>query len=309
MIEVIALMVVAGPSPSPSPAPPAAPSPIEARIAARLRSFDGRMGVTALHLATGEAIAVNADERFPTASGIKTAVMVEAFHQVAAGRIRKDELLTLTDAAKVGGSGVLHSLRAGAQLSVADLLFLMIALSDNTATNLLIERVGTRNVDDRMVAYGLPLTRLYRPTFRGGRPDVFPEEEKEYGLGSSTPREMARLMETIARGTAVSREASEEMLALLGKQQNHNMIPRLLPLAEAVTYAGKSGQDDEKRADATGLTGAVRMDAGIVTTPSGRYVIAIFARRVRDMRWSVDNDAFVTGAEISRMVFDHYTRR
>jgi beta-lactamase class A len=299
MLEVVALLGLAA----------VPPPPIEARIAARLRSFAGRMGVAAIHLDTGETIGVAADERFPTASAIKTAVMVEVFHRIAAGRIRRDQLLTLTDEVKVGGSGVLHSMRAGGRHSVGDLLFLMIALSDNTATNMLIALAGTRAVDDRMVAYRLPLTRLYRPTFRGGRPDVFPEEEREFGLGSSTPRETARLMETIARGKAVSREASEEMASILGKQQNYDMIPRLLPLDEKVTYAGKSGQDDEKLADAAGLKGAIRVDSGIVTTPGGRYVVAIFARRGKDTRWTVDNDALVTGAEVSRMVFDHFTRR
>jgi beta-lactamase class A len=287
----------------------AEPTPIQRRIATRLESFGGVMGVAAIHLDTGETIAVNADTRFPTASAIKTAVMVEAFHQIAAGRLRKDQVLTLTDEIKVGGSGVLHSLHAGSQLSVADLLYLMIALSDNTATNLLLGVVGTRNVDDRMAAYGLPLTRLYRPTFRGGHADVFPEEEKEFGLGSSTPRETSRLMELIARGKAVSREASDEMIAILEKQQFRDMIPRSLPGAEAgVKVANKTGQDEEKLPDAAGVRGAIRVDSAIVTTPKGRYVLAIFARRVADTRWSVDNDAYVTGAEISRMVFDYFTR-
>jgi len=300
MFEVAALLgLVASP-----------PPPVERRIAARLQAFAGRMGVAAVHLETGESIAVAADERFPTASAIKTPVMVEVFHQIAAGRIRKDQLVTLTDGVKVGGSGILHSLRSGGSYSVGDLLVLMIALSDNTAANLLIGLVGTRAVDDRMVAYGLTATRLYRPTFRGGHPDVFPEEEREFGLGSSTPREMARLMELIARGKAVSGEASGEMAALLAQQQDHSMIPRRLPLdGGTVAYAGKSGQDDEKLPDADGVQGAIRVDSGIVTTPGGRYVIAIFARRGKDARWTVDNEALVTGAEVSKMVFDHFTRR
>ena len=301
MVEALALLALAA---SPPPA-----SPIEARIAARLAAFAGRMGVAAVHLDTGETIAVAADERFPTASAIKTAVMVEVFHQVAAGRIRKDQLVTLRGDAKVGGSGVLQALRTGGRYAVSDLLYLMIALSDNTATNLLIGLVGTRAVNERMAAYGLPHTRLYRPTFRGGHPEAFPEEEREFGLGSSTPRETALLMAAIARGAAVSPGASAEMAALLGQQQNHDMIPRLLPLDANVTYAGKSGQDDEKLPDADGRKGAIRVDSGIVSTPGGRYVVAIFARRGRDARWTVDNESLVAGAEVSRMVFDHFTGR
>ena len=300
MIEVIALVALVSPSPAP-------PSAAEARIADRLRAFEGVMGVAAVDLATGETIAVNADTRFPTASGIKTGVMVEAFHQVAEGRLRKDQPLALVESEKVGGSGVLQSLTAGLRLPVADLLYLMIALSDNTATNMLVDALGTKRVVDRMAAYGLPSTRLYRATFRGGRAEVFPEEEREYGLGSSTPREMARLMETIARGKAVSAEASKEMLDLLGKQQDRDMIPRRLPADAA--WAGKSGTDEEKLADAAGFKGAIRTDAGIVTAPGARYAIAIMARRVKDTRWSVDNDALVTGADVSRIVYDHFTRR
>jgi beta-lactamase class A len=284
-------------------------SAIETRIAARLQSFRGSMGVFAVHLGTGETIAVNADTRFPTASLIKAGVMVEVFQQLEAGRLRREQLVPLTDDIKVGGSGVLHSLRGGSSWSVEDLLFLMIALSDNTATNMLIGLTGTRAVNDRMLAMGLRQTRLYRPTFRGGHADAFPEEEKEYGLGSSTPREMATLMERIARGQAVSPAASRDMEALLGRQQIHEVICRLLPgSAAGVTVAHKTGQDEEKLPDASGAPGSVRTDAGIVTTPKGRYAIAIFARRAADMRWTVDNEALVTGAEVSRLVFDHFAR-
>lgn len=280
-----------------------APSAIERAIQDRLRGFAGTLGVCAVHLGTGETIAVHADTRFATASVIKTAVMVEVFQQVADGRIRKDQLVTLKDEDKVGGSGVLHGLRGGAQLSVGDLLYLMIAISDNTATNLLVGLVGTKNVDDRMVAYGLNLTRLYRPTFRGGKADVFPEEEKEFGLGSTTPREMARLMELVARGKAVSASASEEMLALLREQQDRDMIPRRLP--DEVTVASKSGTDSRKGKG--GVERAIRNDVGIVTVPGGTYVIAILTQGV-DARWTVDNAALLAGADVSRLVYDHFVR-
>lgn len=282
-------------------------SELERRIAERLASFDGVMGVAAVHLDTGEIVAVNADTRFPTASGIKTAVMVEVFQRVGAGTLALDRAVTLPADARVGGSGVLKELHAGASLTVADLLFLMIGISDNTATNLLIGLVGTQAVNARMVALGLPHTRLYRPTFRGGLPEAFPDEEKEFGLGSSTPREMAALMEKIARGQAVSPDASRHMEELLGKQQVHELLCRLLP-ADGVTVAHKTGQDEEKLPDDKGAPGSVRMDAGIVTTPKGRYTIAVFARRVKDMRWTVDNDALVTGAWVSRAVYEHFTR-
>lgn len=285
-------------------------SALEARLTERLRGLRGVMGIAAKHLDTGEAIAVNADVRFPTASTIKVAVMVEVFHQIAEGRLRKDQLLTLTDEVKVGGSGVLTGLRPGGQYSIADLLYLMIAASDNTATNLLIELVGTSRVNERMASHGLSQTRLYRPTFRDGHADVFPEEEKEFGLGSSTPREMARLMELIATGKVVSRPARDEMIAILARQQFRDMVPRLLPGEGAgVVVANKTGVDAEKAPDSSGIHRHIRADVGLVTTSRGRYVIAIYARQVEDTRWSVDNEALVTGAEVSRTIYDHFTRR
>ena len=110
-----------------------------------LADFKGVMGVAARNLDTGEELAVNADLRFPTASTIKTAVMVEAYHQAAEGTLPLDSVIALRQADKVGGSGVLNGLHEGLSLTVADLVHLMIVVSDNTATNLLVTRLGARN--------------------------------------------------------------------------------------------------------------------------------------------------------------------
>ena len=156
----------------------------------------------------------------------------------------------------------------------------MMTVSDNTATNLLIAKVGTANVDRRLASHGLTRTKLFRPTFRDGQPDVFPEEEKEFGLGVTTPREMARLMELIAEGRVVDRAASEAMVAIMRGQAFRTMIPRSLPETDEVVVANKPGWDSEKHPDAAGVKRHVRGDAAIVTTPRGRYVIAIHARQV-----------------------------
>jgi beta-lactamase class A len=266
------------------------------------------MGISATNLSTGETDAVNGDFRFPTASLIKVAVMVEVYHQIAERKIRRDTAVTLHDADKAGDETVpLNMLHDGVQLTVADLLYLMIAYSDNTATNLLVGLVGTAGIDRRMVSYGLTQTKIFRPTFRDGRADVFPELEKEFGLGMTTPREAARLMQLIAEGKVVNRAVSDEMLAILRKQQDRAMIPRSLPFErDRIRVANKTGWDEEKIPDAGGLKGDVRSDAAFIQSPRARYVIAICARKVRDKSPGVDNRALVTGARLSKMVYDHF---
>ena len=281
---------------------------MEDQVAAAVKAFRGRMGVAAIDVRTGETIAVDADSRFPTASTIKTAVMIEAWQQSADGGLSMDTPLTLRDADKVGGAGVLRGLHDGLALSVADLIHLMIVLSDNTATNLLIERLGTARVNQRLESYGLRETKLFRPTFRDGHPDVLPELEREFGLGMTTPREMARLMALIAQGKAVNREASEAMLATLRRQQDRAMIPRLIPSDDRIQVANKTGTDEEKHPLKDGVKRHVRADAAIVTGPDFTYVLAIYARQVEDTRWGVDNEALTAGARISRLIYDYFSK-
>ncbi len=283
-----------------------APSALEVEIGARAKAFRGVFGLAARNLTTGETVFVNADTRFPTASTIKTPVLVEAFRQIGAGTLKRDQLVSLKEDEKVGGSGVLRLMHPGLAITLNDALELMISQSDNTATNLVVGLVGTANVNATMASYGLDNTLLFRPTFRQGKPDVHPELEKEFGLGMSTPRDMCRLFELIAEGKAVSPEASAAMREMLAHQRYQDMIPRQLPGDAEV--ANKTGMDEEKLPGPDGVARQVRADGGIVQGPKARYAIAIFTRQVDDGRWSVDNEALVFGGAISRLVYDHFNK-
>jgi beta-lactamase class A len=271
-----------------------------------IREFRGTAGLTARNLLNGEEIAIGADARFPTASAIKVAVMLEAYHQAADGALSMDEAIPLREAEKVGGSGVLSGMSEGLPVKVRDLLHLMIVLSDNTATNMLVNRLGTKKIDERLVSYGLRETKIFRPTFRDGEPDVYPELEREFGLGMATPREMVKLLALIAEGRAVGAEASAAMFQTMRRQQDRAMIPRLLP--EGLQIANKTGTDSEKIADETGRRGAIRTDAAIVRGDRVHYVIAVFTRRGHDTRGGVDNAGVMLGARLSRLVFEQFTR-
>ncbi|MCA1583117.1 MAG: class A beta-lactamase-related serine hydrolase [Acidobacteria bacterium] len=284
---------------------------IEEQIRIRAGKFRGLLGIAAIDLNGGPAIAFNADVRFPTASLIKTAVMVETYHQIAEGRLHREKVVALVDSDRAGDEPVvLNQLHSGIPLTIPDLLHLMIAFSDNTATNLLVREVGAARTDRRMESYGLSSTKIFRPTFRDGHADVHPELEREFGLGMTTPREAAKLMGLIANGKIVSRSACDEMLAILALQQDRQMIPRSLPFEREKIFVGnKTGWDEEKLPDSSGVKGEIRTDAAYVKGPRSRYAIAICTRRGKDKRPGADNDALVTGGALSRMVYDEMERR
>jgi beta-lactamase class A len=281
---------------------------LERRIAERAAGFRGVMGVYAKDLRSGRSAALQGETRFPSASLIKLAVMTEVHEQRAEGRLAPDMRVTLREADKVGDAIVLNGLHAGSVLTLDDLLFTMIAHSDNTATNLLVERVGTAAVDARLAAYGLTQTLLFRPTFRDGRADVHPELEREFGLGMTTPRELALLMERIAEGRVVSRAACDAMLAMLREQKDRTMIPRALPLESGVSVANKTGEDLEKQPDARGVHRFVRGDVALVEGPGVRYVLAILTRQGEDTSPSVDNAALTTGGSVARIVHEAFAQ-
>jgi beta-lactamase class A len=288
-----------------SPLPAAERGALEDRLRALAGAFHGRMGIFAKNLASEETVAIKADERFPTASVIKLAVLVEAFQQIEQGRLRPADRVVLHDPEKVGigDSGTLNELHDGIELTVQDLLNLMVVVSDNTATNLLVERIGTIAANARMEALGLTNTKIFRPTFRDGHPDCCPELEREFGLGMSTPRDMGVLLEAIAAGRAVSANASKAMFEILRRQQDTNMIPRRLPGDAGVIVANKTGTDEEKQPDASGRKGHIHNDVAIVKTPDASWVLAIFTRRGESPWWTAENEALTTGAAISEAVY------
>src|SRR5207253_858600 len=138
------------------------------------------------HLGTGESYYLNADEPMPTASLIKVAVMIEAYQQADEGRLKLTDPVTLREADKVPGSGILtYHFSDGATLPLRDAVRLMIAFSDNTATNLVLDKVGIREVNKRMEAWGCPNTKINAKVFRGSTTSVDPARTDKYGLGST----------------------------------------------------------------------------------------------------------------------------
>ncbi len=259
-------------------------------LEARIAEHHGTVALALLDPRTGESLSIRGDEPFPSASLIKVPVLVELFHRVEQGEIRLDDPLTLVEIDKQPGSGILQYLDTPHQLTVRDAALLMIILSDNTATNILLDKVGIRSVWERMESLGLPRTKVHSKTFLRST-SVAPDSSARYGLGVTTANEFARLLAMIYRGEAVSPEASAQMVEMLKAQVYAEGLPRYISNG---TVAHK-----------TGSLSAARHDCGIVYSPARDYVLCILTNDNADRSWGVDNAAHVLIADLARIVHDY----
>lgn len=197
--------------------------------------------------------------RFVAASTVKIAIMVELFRRIDAGRDSLDQVHVLREADKSGGSGVLKELHAGLAPSVGDLCHLMMAISDNTATNMLIDRLGMAEINATMRDLGMAQSRLGRPM--RGRPVQDGEDENW-----AVPDEYAALTAAILDATAASPASCAAMVAVLEKQTNARRIGRHLP----------TGAGGPRWGSKTGSLVGVTNDVGFIMTPSGPLLLAVF---------------------------------
>ena len=159
---------------------------LESRLMPLVQAHKGEVALAVKNLKTGETFLHRQDEPMPTASLIKFPVMVEAYRQAAEEAIDLDEAVTLKPSDKVPGSGILTDhFSAGARFPLRDAVHLMIAFSDNTATNLVLDRIGLKSTAETMERLGYPNTKLHSKVFRRDT-SVFPERSKQFGLGSTT---------------------------------------------------------------------------------------------------------------------------
>lgn len=270
--------------------------PIEARpdlpFAERIALLDareGRLGYHARHIETGRELSLRADERFGTASVIKVALCACLLDLVGRGDASLDEQIALpSPRERVAGGGILKQLEVGA-LSLRDLVELTITLSDNVATNAVLERCGGAMVVNAFLdRLGLHETRLPGPvdfTRIGTGVDA--------AIGVSTPREQVALLSLLMDGTLTG---SADLLACMRRQHYLDQLPRWLGWNTYAQYHGR--ETDPIVANKTGELDGLRADVGVVTgATGGTAVIAIFCDRGTDLRETVDNASTLTVAE------------
>lgn len=259
--------------------------PLQREIEAVIDRSGLRVGVAIKNLTSGEELLVRADESFRQASSIKIHVLTELYRQAAAGQLELDRPLSIPATAHATGSGLLKHLgRESVSMSLRDYAVLMIVLSDNTATNLLIDVVGMEAINASLSAQGTPGIKLQRrmmdrAAVAAGRDNI------------ATPRAMMRSLELLHRGEVVDRTTSDEILTILkiprfGRPALREPLPANLPVAH------KGGS----------LSSGVRCDSGIIYLSNRPYVLCVMTEsRAGDS----SGEAVITA--ISRAAYRHFS--
>ena len=275
-------------------------SKLNERITAKVHGFNSKISLYAKNLDTGKSYELSGDDPVRTASTIKLAIMVECFAEAGEGKLNLSEPIKVTEDEKVSGSGILQDLSNGDQLPIRDMVDLMIVLSDNTATNLILNRIGGNAVNARMAQLGFTNTRVMRkilgdgnklkPTPSGITDEGAKPENKRWGIGRTTPHEMVTILEKLYRGELASKAASEEMLTILKRQRDRDGIGRDM---QDVEIASKSGALDH-----------FRSDVGIIYSKRGPIAMAITVEDIPEVNWTPDNPGLLLISSLSEILVD-----
>lgn len=273
----------------------------------------GVVGFAATHLVTGEHVAHEEERSFPTASVIKVPVLVALYAEALAGRVDLAERVPLRQADRVAGSGVLQDLDEGLAPTLRDLGRLMITVSDNMATDLVLQRVSPPRVEEVMAELGL--TSIQMPmTIRemlfelagmdADDPRGYAENRRRLRHGETpggraidpsasdraTPADTCRLLELLERRQILDEAACGEIVDILERQKFEAIIPARLPVGTITAHK-------------TGSLRSVRNDAGIVRATSGPYAVAIFSMQLPEPALGVR-----ALADLSLAIYEHFTR-
>jgi len=265
--------------------------PLARRVARYAEGSGARMGIVALHVESGRELRWRDTEVFEGASVVKLALLVEALARSREGTLDLSERWRLAPGTVASGSGVLDEFEPWLAPTERDLLRLMLALSDNTAANRFIDLFGAEAVNCRMSSIGLAGIELVGRIPDAGSPG---EDAPWPPLGRMTPRDTAELWRRAATGTLLDRESSGLAMRLAANPRTANRIPRLLASLPGNRWYGK-----------TGTMNGVRVDSGVLATPKGTFVFAMFADRIPAGGGPRANEAM---GEIAREVVDAWSR-
>lgn len=267
---------------------------LESRINAEVYNFSGNIGLYANDF-KGNIIQINSDEKFEAASTIKAFILGEFYRQIYEKKIDKNKILRYGKEDYVVGSGILRDLDCEIEMTAKNFAILMIILSDNIATNILIDLLGIDNINNTCEYLGFQNTTLHNKI-------DFDRYDK---LGTTTPRDYGRFFELLYKGELWSKEISDEIIDIFKNQHYNTMLTNSLPQyfldsentgdEELIFIASKSGSMDN-----------CRNDGGIIYTPYGGYAISLFTKNFADNLYYNKHESYRFGGRVSRLIFDQY---
>lgn len=261
------------------------------KLDAIAKPFQGRLGYFVKRLDTGETIGFRDTERFPSASTIKTVVMVECFRQIERGELGWKDVLPLPPIASRSQSMWSAFLIEGTKVNVDGLIQLMMTVSDNTATVMLADRIGINNVEKLMLSWGLRDTACTIHVDEKSNPRLFRLRKSFSNMGVTSPRDMGTVLERIYRKQAASEAACQKMLRIMSRQYWDDFLAFALP--PSVVVASKVGALNRSRSD-----------TAIVFGPRP-YVVTVYTDNQKDQRWVDENAGNAAIRRISGILWNH----
>lgn len=281
---------------------------LDAQLAQIAAAHHGSIAVFAENLKTGQTASFSPDLPVQTASTIKMAILLDAAEQIRAGKASFSEKLVLTPDNQVPGSGIIGQLDTPLTLTLRDVLHLMVTLSDNTATNMAIDRLGLAHIDTTIQAAGLKNTWLYKKVYKPASGPM-PADQPQFGLGKTTPREMASIMARFATCNLVldgSKPLPQDgpicgkILSMLRVQQDRDGLPRYIESLDTSEHGSAI-------ANKTGALDRVRNDIALIASKNGPIVIAAFTFHNEDQRWTGDNEGQKTLGKIGQAIVERWS--
>ena len=258
-----------------------------------IEAHEGEVGLAVKNLKSGESYEYQADRPMPTASLIKLPVMIATYDAIDRGKLSLDDMIELKKEDQVPGSGILTAhFSPGAKLSLRDAIHLMMVYSDNTATNLVLDQLGLPTTNEFMEKLGCPETRINSKVFKR-ETSIAKDRSNEFGLGSTTARDMVKLCEQLHGKKMVSEKASQQMLDHLFACDDKLKVPRLLPAGTRIAHK-------------TGSVSSSRTDAGIIESPAGPIAFCILTNKNKDQRWADDNAGDLLCANVGAAIYQYF---
>ena len=262
---------------------------LQKSVEALVKDYNGDVGIYIKSLKTGKVVQIKADTVFPTASIVKVPILIGIINKIQLGELSYHQEFTYNDSMLYAGVDILGSLKNGEKIELSKLIMLMLTMSDNTASLWLQKLAGTgTTINGLMEKNGFINTRVNSKTI--GREN----ERIQFGWGQTTAKELATVFEKLYRGEIINDSLSKKMIRLLGR--NYWDEEALSEIPSTIFVASKSGAVDASRSEI------------LLVMAKEPYILSVFTKNNKDQSWNASNEAWVLFRELSKIVYNYYSR-